>query len=453
MNKNIFENQNQSLTQNWDKLNQHYVQEVKKIAEDEKILRKNREKSVKERLKTMGRQKVPKDHIKTLVCDGAVLTCPQGYFNYPAPRFDENHIVKPSSLSSPKRDMIKFLVPNPHVFLMGLDPVGTDIHVLSENFEPDPILYCKKLSGPCKIKENKKKWIKTSTGLVVNGSSTILKSSNLICNCNGEEILLDVIDNGQNSEITKAWIEKILRNIGITPSDRRFVGMAITIGEGVISINLIISGVFAPAGTAMMTRIARGLKGTYDLLNNARDFNILLTGKDPVVELTHGYISEGVMNRYDLFGSISSSADLVIGMKNIVGNEISRFNFYKNDIQETVFQNASISVSNEIVTSRLSQVNGVFGSSSRKTSIKDIASDYNTSLRNMNSYNSTISLEDYYSYTTTTVQKTMESIDINVGSYKNLSPIEIKEVVSIVSKEYEEEAFITNEFLFEGDKK
>ena len=71
----------------------------------------------------------------------------------------------------------------------------------------------------------------------------------------------------------------------------------------------------------------------------------------------------------------------------------------------------------------------------------------------MNSYNSTISLEDYYSYTTTTVQKTMESIDINVGSYKNLSPIEIKEVVSIVSKEYEEEAFITNEFLFEGDKK
>ena len=117
---------------NWDEAEGYFDvgrlegKEWEKIKKErEKIEEKEKEKFQKI-LEDAGKEIISKEFSKTLVCDGAVLSCPMATFEFNEPSVEEaGYGYMPESFSYPQDKMIEFLVPEPHVFLMGKDPIGT----------------------------------------------------------------------------------------------------------------------------------------------------------------------------------------------------------------------------------------------------------------------------------------------------------------------------------------
>lgn len=68
------------------------------------------------------------------------MGCPNAYFKYDMDISSNVYegAYRYPGIPSPKiqtTEMIKFLVPRLHIFLMGLDPVGTSMDILSDNFK------------------------------------------------------------------------------------------------------------------------------------------------------------------------------------------------------------------------------------------------------------------------------------------------------------------------------
>ena len=172
---------------------------------------------------------VDKNISKSIVCDGAYLTCPYGK------QYILDSSGKPTNreiFNGPKDPMIELKIPEEHhVFLMRKDPIATERDIESINFKPFKGLMC--TGGgkfeKCKIKEVKKYWEKVSK-TKVNGYELLLQESELICtNCPGAR--LTFVDNGQDTNIKNVGFDKFF-----SPTTRKVTKVALVTGGLVLAV-------------------------------------------------------------------------------------------------------------------------------------------------------------------------------------------------------------------------
>lgn len=428
----------------------------KKAKETEEEKKRKRTEELKKDQEKANYTKIEKDFAKTLVCDGAILECPQGYFDYPVPDIHEvDDRYMPDSVTATRTEMIKFSVPDPHIFLMGVDPVGSKKDISPENFEPDPILYCKITGEPCKIKEMAQEWTNTSEKLLVNGQKALLKESKLLC-ANGLSkglgpIVLEVTDNGQNSEITNAWIEKMLLNLGLTPSVRQTLKIGVTVIQIGVGVFLIYTGVGAGGGAVMIGNV---LKGGFDVANGVRDIYMEITGEDIVIIASKGFISETFMDGYDKIKMICDVYDLTKGGYEITKNlykDIPGFIKYQKAGGDfgVIIHNSSAKINNAAIDGQLSLVGAGYGYTSKRVSIKNIVSGRMTTL---DYFTSKTSFDSVYSFssggTVFGIDTVNEKSQEHIEKFPKMTPLEIRERISELSQRYEKEPFVTDRFMF-----
>jgi len=81
----------------------------KKAKETEEEKKRKRTEELRKDMENVNHTKIEKDFAKTLVCDGAILECPQGYFDYPVPDIHEaDDRYMPDSVTATRTEMIKF---------------------------------------------------------------------------------------------------------------------------------------------------------------------------------------------------------------------------------------------------------------------------------------------------------------------------------------------------------
>ena len=114
---------------------------------------------------------VDKNISKSIVCDGAFLSCPLAETKTITPN---GEVIETFNL--PKDfPAIRLNIPKEHhVFLMKKDPVATERDIENNNFEPLPGVYCSYDHEKCSIKSSKKYWSKLSK-TEVNGYNLLLQ--------------------------------------------------------------------------------------------------------------------------------------------------------------------------------------------------------------------------------------------------------------------------------------
>ena len=228
---------------------------------------------------------ITKDSGKSVVCDGATLNCPNGeirtesFSNTPY-IYTNTTTVTSNSISQGvasgygagqeiKPVMITFVVPNPKILLMGIDPIGLSTHISRENFEPLPNLYCKKTGDLCKIKNKAFCWENISYEVIINGANGLVKNSVLKC-MEDMSVEITVIDNGQNPEIKNRDMYILLKNYGIGYDGIRHIkeygGGGLRIVSGVTKIY---TGVVT-TGLSGGTTVVIFIDGVNDIVQGSR---------------------------------------------------------------------------------------------------------------------------------------------------------------------------------------
>ena len=268
--------------------------EWEKIKKEREKIEKNKEDEFQKILEDAGKEIISKEFSKTLVCDGAVLSCPMATFEFNEPSVEEaGYGYMPESFGYPQDKMIEFLVPDPHVFLMGKDPIGTVENIKPENFEPDPHLFCKKTNKPCDIKNKAFIWLNYAKELKINGNYALLKESVLKCkNCPSANITFT--DNGQDQEIKNAEMTKFFSNFGWNPTTKKVtksIMPAIQICKGIGIMSLGISSIIMSEGVLAPIGVPVTGIGSVDVFDGTRDLGEIWFRKDILFEGSKGIIS------------------------------------------------------------------------------------------------------------------------------------------------------------------
>ena len=286
---------------------------------------------------------VDKNISKSIVCDGAFLSCPLAETKTITPN---GEVIRTFNL--PKDfPAIRLNIPKEHhVFLMKKDPVATERDIENDNFEPLPGVYCSYDHEKCSIKSSKKYWSKLSK-TEVNGYNLLLQQSELICQ-HGGEAKLKIVQNGQDIHISNAGIEKFF-----PPTVRK----SIKIGSGALAIFVTIAtptpgdeaaavGVTGEATIKFLKYKGWGVfSGTRTIINEVTGYDILQKPAQAAIGEEKGEILTVSIDFIDTMKGLSDLSNDIseltsnIGKKNEVLEEINENNERIHDIKKTSWIN------------------------------------------------------------------------------------------------------------------
>ena len=283
---------------------------------------------------------VDKNISKSIVCDGAFLSCPLAETKTITPN---GEVIETFNL--PKDfPAIRLNIPKEHhVFLMKKDPVATERDIENDNFEPLPGVYCSYDHEKCSIKSSKKYWSKLSK-TEVNGYNLLLQQSELICQ-HGGEAKLKIVQNGQDIHISNAGIEKFF-----PPTARKII----KIGSGALAIFVTIVTPIpgdeeAAVGVTFGEATIKFLKykgwgvfsGTRTIINEVTGYDILQKPAQAAIGEEKGEILTVSIDFIDTMKGLSDLSNDIseltsnIGKKNEVLAEINENNERIHDIKNT----------------------------------------------------------------------------------------------------------------------
>lgn len=403
---------------------------MKESEEKYKLEKIRKEKEYKRELEDKGRKKIEKNFSKTLVCNGAILKCPNGYIETVFADITEAGYGYNPDIPDPKTEVIEFLVTEPKAFLMGIDPIGSTKDVTPQNFKPNPDLRCKLDGNPCKIKEKAYAWLNTSKTLI-NGFQALTKNSNLICTNQNQCTLLWVEDNGQNPEIKNAkWEAFLVNQLGLTPTTRDVIGLVYSVVETGTGIILIFTGVGSGAGVTIIV-------GGFHTFNGIRDFGKISLNKDILYNLSKGIVAEDsanlIVESYDFGVNAYSIYGLVKGGYGL-------FNSYNTFSERYV----ASTINNSIILEQMKPILK-YGQKSTRIALKDYKNALTTA--------TLPEIKDYMSLTNDTVGFLNSQImisEITNIKMKSYNMEEIKEKVSKLRVAYDKESFYTEQNMFSG---